>query len=92
MNLLLQLVKVVKDMIHGLSDRMLLEEIVTLFQIAYACVLRHKKLPFVYAQLACEHIQKGCFACAVSSYDAYLIAGIHVKRGFVYDYVCSVNF
>ena len=91
MNLFLKPVKVVKDVVHCFSHRVLLEKIVTLLKVAYAGVLRHKKLPFIYAQLPCKHVQKGCFACAVSSHDAYLVSGIHVKRGFVYDYVRSVN-
>ena len=79
-------------MVHGLSHRVLSEEVVALLQVSDAGVLRHKKLPFVYAQFSCQHVQKGCFACAVSAHDAYSVAGIYVEAGLIYDYVCSVNF
>ena len=78
-------------MVHCFPHRVLIEKIVTLLKVPYPGVLRHKKLPFIYAQLPCKHVQKGCFACAVSSHYAYLVSGIYMERGFVYDYVCSVN-
>ena len=84
--------KMAENVVHGFHDRVLSEKVVPLLQIAYPGALGHKKLPFVNAKFSCEHVQKGCFACAVSSHYAYLVAGIYMEAGFVYDYVCTVNF
>ena len=92
MDFFLQSVQMAENIIHRFNHRVLPEEVVTLLQIADACILGHKKFPFVNAKFSCEHVQKGCFACAVSPHYAHSVAGIQVKTGLIYNYVSAVNF